>query len=232
MKNNNVLIAVGLAAVGGVVYFASKVKKQKEQITDAEIKAKQDAQAAADALAKAKSRAKADAESLQNKNSLAAKVATIQLYLGVGADGVVGQNTNIALKKKFPAYSTITSANVDKIIADIESDKKAASDLSAKKVSDTALQQKKALAARLSSLTQKGKGYYAVLLNPISAPAYIWDNLTSSYKYLGYARRFDAFSETGKAFTDLVDRQNGDVFVKDGDIRFQFNPNVFTVKTY
>ncbi len=230
MKNKNVLIAVGLAAVGGIAYFASKVKKQKEQITDAEIKAKQDAEAAAKALAEAKAKAKVDAESLLNKKSFASKVAKIQLYLGVNADGSVGQNTNIALKKKFPAYSTITTSNVDQIIEAIESDKKSASDLAAQKTATATLQQKKALADKLEDYTKStrtGTKYYGELLADVSAPVYSWDNLTNSYKFLGTYKKFTK----GGRYYNLISRGNGEVFVRFDDYRYAIDPKNFILKS-
>jgi len=234
MKNKNILIGVGLAAAAGIAYFVSKSKKQKsafeQQITDAEIKAKQAAEKAAADLAKARAKAKVDAESIENKNSFAAKVSTIQLYLGVNADGVVGANTNKALVKKFPKYSTITTANVDSIIADIESDKKTASDLAAQKTQTSALQEKKALSAKLEDYTKStrtGTKYYAELLKDVNAPVYAWDNLTNSYKFLG---NYEKFSK-GKKFYNLVDRQNGEVMSKYNDYRYAFDPKSFILKS-
>jgi hypothetical protein len=228
MKNNNLLIGVGLAAAAGVAYFVSKVKKQKELITDTEIKAKQDAEKAAADLAKAVAKAKVDAESIANKNSFAAKVTTIQLYLGLGpnSDGKVGPNTNMALVKKFPKYSTITTANVNNIIADIDSDKKSASDLAAQKTATSSLQQKVEFAKRLETLTNGS--YYAVLLEDVSAPAYAFDSLTNSYRYLGTSKKFYKGSQFRN---NLVSRGNGEILIKDGTTRYAVNPNSFIVKS-
>lgn len=119
MKSSKLLIAVGAAALAGYAFVT--IKKQKRAITDAEIKAKQDAEAAAKAIAQAKADAKSRVNSLLNKNSYASKVAKVQLFLGVTPDGIVGKNTLLALKEKMPKYTKITSTNIDAILYDINS---------------------------------------------------------------------------------------------------------------
>jgi len=226
MNNKNLIIGSVLLATAGYLYFTKVVKKKDQLITDAEIKAKQDAEKAAKELEIERAKAKEDAESLANKNSFASKVSVIQQYLGVSADGKVGPNTNNALKLKFPEYSTITQYNVDSIIAKINANVKDASDLSAQQSATVKLQEKVAFAKRLETLTNGS--YYAVLLQDVSAPAYAFDSLTNSYRFLGTYKKF----YKGNQFSNrLVSRGNGEILIKDGTTRYAVDPNNFIVKS-
>lgn len=120
MKSKNLIIGAALLGTAGYLYFKNVIKKKNQLITDAEIKAKQDAEAAQLAIENAKKKAALDAQSIANKKSFSSKISVIQQFLGVNPDGIVGPNTIIALNKRFPKYVTITKANVDFILGDMK----------------------------------------------------------------------------------------------------------------
>jgi hypothetical protein len=231
MKNKNILIGVTLAAAAGIAYFVSKVKKQKELITDTEIKAKQDAEKAAADLAKAVAKAKVDAASIANRNSFAAKVSTIQQYLGVNPDGAVGPNTNMALTKKFPKYSTITTSNVDSIITDIDSDKKSASDLAAKKVTDDA-KNKVVNTAREIQRLGNDRSYVAELTKNHYANLLKYDEVTKSWKYMGEKKNFYSGDKFGvRVSRPLTALSSGNVLAKLGSKDYyEFSASMFILR--
>jgi len=232
--NKNYLLIGGLALVGTGAYFLYKKDKDSKDAeadknkTAEEILAKQvEAQEknAAKIIAEQKYQSSID---LQNKNSYAAKVARVQLYLGVTPTGKVGANTIKALVTMMSTkFDSINEGNVDAILTEIDARKKSASDLSQKTTTTSALQEKIAFAKKLETLTSDGSKY-AELLNNVSAPAYAFDSLTGSYKYLGNKKSFSKGSQFKR---NLVSRGNGEILIKDGSTRYAVDPNNFIVKS-
>ena len=230
--NNNVLLIGGAAVAAGAYMIYKKSKENKEKFSDeldAAKKAASDAELKAAAAKQAAINAKKESlNSLENPNSYASKVAKIQLYLGVTPDGKVGPNTIKALLTMMSSkFDTINSSNVDAILTEINARRKSASDLSQKTTTTTALQQKIAFANKLETLTSDGTKY-AELLNNVSAPAYAFDSLTSSYRYLGNKKSFFKGNRFEK---NLVSRGNGEILIKDGSTRYAVDPNNFIVKS-
>jgi LPXTG-motif cell wall-anchored protein len=231
MKINNNILLIGGAAIAAGAYLVYKKTKENKDLLNSELDAAQKAVIDAETKAAAAKQAainaqKEKANSLENPNSNASKVAKVQLYLGVNPDGKVGANTLKALVAKFNNFTTITSSNVDAILAEIDARKKSASDLSQKQTSTSALQAKVAFAKRLETLTSDGS-HYAVLLNNVSAPAYAFDSLTNSYRYLGNKK---SFFKGNQFVSNLVSRGNGEILIKDGSTRYSVDPNNFIVK--
>lgn len=226
-KNTTLILSTVLVGAGAFLIYNRNRKQDEKETTEAGIKAKQEADALAAAKAEEERKAREKANSLENPNSFVSKVAKIQLYLGVSPIGVVGPQTKMALSKKFPKYTTITSANVDLILADIEADKKSAENLEANKTSTAALQAKKALAYKLADLT-KGNEYFAELINNITAKQYQWDVLTNSYKYMNKTKTFSRGSRYLRGA--LKDRGNGEILIAEGNFRYATDPNNFIIK--
>lgn len=123
MKNNN-LYLIGSAAliVGGILAYKKGVFGKKET-TNEDIKKSQKDKEVQDALI---AQAKKDAVSkivIQNANSMKAKIAVIQLDLGVTPDGVIGQNTLNALRTKYPLIKNLDSKTIDALSAWIKGGK-------------------------------------------------------------------------------------------------------------
>jgi hypothetical protein len=227
MKKNYTLILSTVLVGAGAFLIYNRSRKDKEEATEEGIKAKQEADAIAAAKAEAERLAKAKANSLENPNSFASLVAKIQLYLGTTPDGKVGPNTIMALTKKFPKYTTITTSNVNAILADIEANKKSAENLEANKTSTATLQEKKALAYKLADLT-KGTLYYAELVNNITAKQYQYDVLTGSYRYMNQTKAFSKGSRAKQGA--LKDRGNGEILIAEGNFRYATDPSNFIIK--
>jgi hypothetical protein len=227
MKKNYTLILSTVLVGAGAFLIYNKNRKDKEEATEEGIKAKQEAEEKAKAEAEAKRLAKEKENSLENPNSFASKVATIQLYLGVTPDTKVGPNTIMALTKKFPKYTSITTSNVNAILADIEANKKSAENLEANKTSTAALQAKKALAYKLADLT-KGNEYFAELVTNITAKQYQFDILSGSYKYMNQTKSF--LKGTRFLRGALKDRGNGEILIAEGSFRYATDPNNFIIK--
>ena len=227
MKKNTTLILSTVLVGAGAFLIYNRSRKDKEETTEAGIKAKQEADEIAAAKAEAERKAREKANSLENPNSFASLVAKIQLYLGVTPDGKVGPNTLTALMKKFPKYTTISTSNVNLIIADIEADKKSAENLEANKPSTAALQEKKALAYKLADLT-KGTVYFAELVNNIVAKQYQFDVLTGSYRYMNKTKAFTKGRTFGQG--SLKDRGNGEILIAEGTYRYATDPSNFIIK--
>jgi hypothetical protein len=227
MKKNYTLILSTVLVGAGAFLIYNRSRKDKEETTEAGIKAKQEADAIAAAKAEAERIAKAKANSLENPNSFASLVAKIQLYLGTTPDGKVGPNTIMALTKKFPKYTTITTSNVNAILADIEANKKSAENLEANKTSTATLQEKKVLAYKLADLT-KGTVYFAELVNNISAKQYQFDVLTGSYRYMNKTKAFSKGRTFGQGA--LRDRGNGEILIAEGTFRYATDPSNFIIK--
>jgi hypothetical protein len=227
MKKNYTLILSTVLVGAGAFLIYNKNRKDKEEATEEGIKAKQEAEEKAKAEAEAKRLAKEKENSLENPNSFASLVAKIQLYLGTTPDGKVGPNTIMALTKKFPKYTTITTSNVNLILADIESAKKAASDMSQNNTNAATLQAKKVLAYKLADMT-KGTTYYAELINNIVAKQYQFDILTGSYKYMNKTKSFSKGRTFGQG--NLKDRGNGEILIAEGTFRYATDPSNFIIK--
>ena len=228
-KNSTLIVSAVLIGAGAyLIYNKSKKRKEDTQKTQDEsaqqkIKEEQEATERRKKEVERMRTEKQKSESLENPNSYVSKVAKIQSYLGVTPDGKVGKNTYAALTKKFPQYTFINSGNVDLILADIESNKKSSSDLSSQTTSTSNLQQKKQLAYRLADLSSKN--YYAKLINNIDAKLYVYDNLTNSYKYMNESKKFIK----GQTFTDLRDRGNGEILIKEELNRYATDPSNFII---
>jgi hypothetical protein len=225
-KNTTLILSTVLIGTGAFIIY-NKNRKDKEDSTEEGIKAKQEAEAKAKAEEDAKRLAKEKENSLQNPNSFASLVAKIQLYLGVTPDGKVGPNTLMALTKKFPKYTSISTSNVNLILADIESAKKAASDMSQNNTNAATLQAKKVLAYKLADMT-KGTTYYAELINNIVAKQYQFDILTGSYKYMNKTKSFSKGRTFGQG--NLKDRGNGEILIAEGTFRYATDPSNFIIK--
>lgn len=226
-KNATLILSTVLVGTGAYLIYNRNRKKEEKEATEAGIKAKQEADAKAQAKAEADRVARERANSLENPNSFASKVAKIQLYLGTTPDGKVGPNTLTALMKKFPKYTTISTANVNLILADIEADKKSAENLEANKTSTASLQEKKVLAYKLADLT-KGTTYFAELVNNIVAKQYQFDVLTGSYRYMNKTKSFSKGRTFGQG--NLKNRGNGEILIAEGTFRYATDPSNFIIK--
>ena len=111
MKTRNIIIAVALAGAGA--YFAVKkgLFKKKSVVTNADILEAQQNEDIKNQLLAEQKKAKASTTTIQNSNSYKAKVAKIQLYLGIASDGIFGNQTLLAIKNKFPNLADITLAD-------------------------------------------------------------------------------------------------------------------------
>jgi uncharacterized MAPEG superfamily protein len=81
MKKNYTLILSTVLVGAGAFLIYNRSRKDKEETTEAGIKAKQEADAIAAAKAEAERLAKAKANSLENPNSFASLVATAKAAL-------------------------------------------------------------------------------------------------------------------------------------------------------
>lgn len=100
MKTRNILIGVALAGAG--VYFAFKkgLFKKKTVVTDTDIK---DAQLTTDVvnqLVAQENKAQESSVSIEYPKSDKAKIAKIQLALGIASDGIFGNQTLMAVRNK------------------------------------------------------------------------------------------------------------------------------------
>jgi len=236
--NNNVLLIGGAAIAAGAYMIYTKSKEKKDQLSD-ELDAAKKAAADAELKAAAAKQAAIDAKkeslnSLENPNSYASKVYTIQLYLGVKPDTIVGANTNKALVTKFPKYATITSSNVDAILKDIETAKTAASQMSQNKVTTDAKQSAIDYARKFTAYMKATKNVYAELTADFKAPILEFDNFTKNYKLTGYVYQFKKGERFGQEVGKYIFYANdgGYIYVsKDGtkDI-YKIDPKFFTTK--
>lgn len=110
MKTKNIII--GLALAGAGAYYAFKKGLfGKKVVSNSDIKTAQDDADLANQLLAEANRAKASTISIQNPTSYKAKVAKIQLFLGVASDGIFGNQTLLAVRNKFPQLAEITLAD-------------------------------------------------------------------------------------------------------------------------
>lgn len=226
MKDKNLLIGAGILATAGIIYLSKVIKTKNKVISDADIKARQDADAAALALENERKKALEYSNSLENKNSYKSKVSIIQQYLGVNPDGIVGQNTINALKSKFPQFPYISETNVDAIILAIDNISKTTNAVS--NTNSTLLADRKAYAKKLVNLTSD-ESYWAVLSKDIKAPVYVYDNAKGTYvfqnRYQSY-KKGSKFNGNRNNWSDpyLLDRGNGEVFICVGQYRMATDP--------
>jgi hypothetical protein len=224
MKLNNNVLLIGTAAIAAGAYMIYKKSKEAKKELSSELDAAKKAEA--DALAKAAAAkaaqvaaAKAAANSLENPNSYASKVAKVQLYLGVASDGKVGANTNKALVAKFPKYATITSSNVDAILADIETAKTAANQMAQNKVTTDA-KQKLIDYAKNFAIAANKEGMIAETIREHNAPQHRWDTYSKRWIPTGEYKFFRKGTEAGKSlFMEIIPRGS------DGYVLFQFGFN-------
>jgi hypothetical protein len=242
-KNSTLIVSAVLIGAGAyLIYNKSKkrkedtqkaaedLKKTQEESAQQKIKEEQQATERRKKEVERMRTEKQKSESLENPNSYVSKVAKIQSYLGVTPDGKVGKNTYAALTKKFPQYTFINSGNVDLILADIESNKKSASDLSSQKTSQTTQDKNILLGARLIKLLNEGK-YNAQLIKDINPYLYIYDKLTNDYKFMNVQKKFSKgtiFRQTifgGK----LNNGPRGTIHIIEGENQYQTDPNNFII---
>ena len=110
MKTKNIIIALAVAGAGAYLAIKKGLFKKKS-VTNADIKDAQDNANIANQLLAEANKAKASTISIQNPSSYKAKVAKIQLFLGVASDGIFGNQTLLAVQNKFPQLAEITLAD-------------------------------------------------------------------------------------------------------------------------
>ncbi len=121
MNKKNLYLIGGLALLGGTAYFAWKKGVFSKAVTPDEIKAKQLEEAKAAAAIAAGNAAKAAATSISNPDSMKAKIAYIQSWLGVNPDGIIGPNTLKALAAKYPQVLSWNDATLSSLYEKIKS---------------------------------------------------------------------------------------------------------------
>jgi hypothetical protein len=239
MKLNNNVLLIGGAAIAAGAYMIYKKSKEKKEQSSNELDAAKKAAADAELKAAAAKQAAIDAKkeslnSLENPNSYASKVYTIQLYLGVKPDTIVGANTNKALVTKFPKYATITSSNVDAILKDIETAKTAASQMAQNKVTSDA-QQKVIDYAKNYVTALKNTNFYAELTADFKAPILNYDAFTKTYKLTGKVYQFDKGDKFGAGanFPLYYLNDGGYVYASKNDSRdyYKIDPKFFITRS-
>ena len=100
MKTKNIII--GLALAGAGVYFAFKkgLFKKKTGVTDTDIKNAQLTTDVVNQLVAEQNKAQESSVAIEYPKSDKAKIAKIQLALGIASDGIFGNQTLMAVRNK------------------------------------------------------------------------------------------------------------------------------------
>jgi hypothetical protein len=107
MKTKNIIIGLALAGAGAYYAFKKGLFKKKTVVTDTDIK---DAKLTTDVvnqLVAQENKAQESSVAIEYPKSDKAKIAKIQLALGIASDGVFGNQTLMAVRNKIVDLSKI-----------------------------------------------------------------------------------------------------------------------------
>lgn len=231
-KDKNIMYVIGAAIVGVIGYFAyDKYKKGLQPTPTPEPTPEPTPTPKKGATPKNASAAKIDElQKLMIRRFIQRGIENE--YTANDAKGGFGSKSMTALKKLQPInYSTKGNPNamnidfyIKSLTADIET---AARDIAQNKTKQTSIDQLKKLSKDIVAFLKTGGR--AKVINEFTAVQHQYDAVKKTYIPLSNTRKFSK----GKTFDngELIDRQNGQIMIVDGEYRYPTSPqNLLTFK--